>query len=576
MLFSLPAKPGSIEGGEIKTTMATDGDIDFTTYTREQLDSAVSRMNRERYPINAQNLVAEYQRRQLEEKKAAGLARDSGSMMPAPALGAAKSPEATYEVHFGKVWSGSRARNSFQLSRRGEIGFSGDTLIVRAFRSEMLFMGSRIELTFARADITDVSHLANYVSLHITRPNLDQQKLGFWTRDEEDAKKIVQALPSTVSMAGTVVKEYEAQLQRLERGDYVTKALVVVNILVFAAADLAGAGFFVPNAQVLASWGTNFGPLTMDGQWWRLVSSMFLHFGVFHLALNMWALYVGGRLAERLFGSQAYALLYFASGIAGSLSSLLWNPAVNSAGASGAIFGVYGAMLAFFLRKHSAIPPAIISQQRWSGITFIGFNLMNGFSNAGIDNAAHIGGLSVGFVMGLILARPLSLEARTRISAATFYTRGGLAALALLGLLFLALRFSPASDAVDQRFRRDLQVMSESETVARKSANDAFEQLRSHQITERELAERIENDVVPRWELIQKTVQRDRVADDSKMKPLWELLSDYSESRLAAFQLYASAARTGKKDDLKKAQAKIDQGDIDLKLISDLNQGRQK
>src|SRR5580698_9508919 len=290
----------------------------------------------------------------------------------------------------------------------------------------------------------------------------------------------------------------------------------------------------------------------------------------------MWALYVGGRLAERLFGSGAFALLYFAAGIGGSLSSLLWNPAVNSAGASGAIFGVYGAMLAFFLRKHSVIPAAIISQQRWSGITFIGFNLMNGFSHAGIDNAAHIGGLSVGFVMGLILARPLGLEARTRIGAATFYTRAGLAALALLGLLFLALRFSPASDAVDQRFRRDLQVMSESETVARKSANDAFEQLRSHQITERELAERIENDVVPRWELIQKTVQRDRVADDSKMKPLWELLSDYSESRLAAFQLYASAARTGKKDDLKKAQAKMDQGDIDLKLIGDLNQSSQK
>jgi rhomboid protease GluP len=290
----------------------------------------------------------------------------------------------------------------------------------------------------------------------------------------------------------------------------------------------------------------------------------------------MWALYVGGRLAERLFGSQAFALLYLAAGLAGSLGSLIWNPAVNSAGASGAIFGVYGAMLAFFLRKHSVIPPAIISEQRWSGISFIGFNLMNGFSHAGIDNAAHIGGLGVGFVMGLVLARPLGLEARTRISAATFYTRGGVAALAMIGLLFVALRFSPAANSADQRFRRDLRAMAESEAMAQKAANEALEQFRNHQISESEVAERIDNDVLPRWAWIQKTVQKDRVADDSKMKPLWELLSDYSESRLAAFELFASGARTGKKGDFEKAKAKIDQGDIDAKLMRDLNQGGQK
>jgi rhomboid protease GluP len=484
-------------------------------------------------------------------------------------------PDTAFKVQFSRFWNnGSRARNSFNLSRRGEIKFSGDTLIVNAFRREMLFMGARIELTFARASITDVSQLANFVSLNIVRPNQDLETLGFWTQDEGDAKRIVQALPSTVSTAGNALKEYQAQLKLLDRGDYVTKALVAANILVFGAAGLAGAGFFVPNAEVLQAWGTNIGPLTMDGQWWRLVTSMFLHFGVFHLALNMWALYVGGRLAERLFGSQAFALLYFASGLAGSLGSLIWNPAVNSAGASGAIFGVYGAMLAFFLRKHSALPASVISQQRWSGVAFIGFNLMNGFSHAGIDNAAHIGGLSVGFVMGLVLARPLGLQARTQISAASFYIRGGIAALAMIGLLSVALQFSPASNAADQRFRRDLRAMAESEKVAHQSAKEAFDRLQSHQITESEFAERLDNDVAPRWGLIQKTIQRDRVPDDSKLKPMWDLLNDYSESRLAAFQLYASGARTGKKTDITKAQAKIDQGDIDLNLIKDLNQRR--
>jgi rhomboid protease GluP len=537
--------------------MATDGDIDFTTYTREQLDSAITRIDRERYPINARKLIDEYQRRKVEET---GLAREL-----------AQSPHATHQVHFGNFWSGSKARNSFNLSRRGQIEISDEGVVVRAFRSEMLFMGTRIEFAVARAHIVDVSQLANFVSFSIVRPNQDPEILRFWTQDEQDAEKIVKALPGTVSAAGVALNEYQAQLKELNRGDYVTKALVAANILVFGAAGLAGAGFFVPNAQVLQAWGTNFGPLTTDGQWWRLITSLFLHFGVFHLALNMWALCVGGRLAERLFGSSAFALLYFAAGIGGSLSSLLWNSALNSAGASGAIFGVYGAMLAFFLRKHSAIPASVMSQQRWSGITFIGFNLMNGFSHAGIDNAAHVGGLSVGFVMGLILARPLGLEARTRISAATFYTKGSVAALGLIGLLFVALRFSPTGNAADQRFRRDLQAMAESDTIARQSAQKAFEQLKNHQITDSEFAQRLATDVVLRWAWIQSTLERDRVDDNSKLKELWALSSDFADSRLAAFQLYESGARTGKKADFEKARAKIDQGDIDIKLITDLN-----
>jgi rhomboid protease GluP len=480
--------------------------------------------------------------------------------------------DATYQVQFSKFGTGAQARNSFDLARRGEIAFAGDNLVIRGFQREMMFMGSKVEFAIARADITDVSQLANFVSLQIARPNQAVKTLQFWTRNEEDARRIAQNLPSTISAAGIAVKEYASDLAALDRGDLVTKALVAANILLFGAAGIAGAGFLVPNVAVLQSWGTNFGPLTTDGQWWRLVSSMFLHFGVFHLAFNMWALYVGGRLAERLFGASAFALIYFASGLGGSLSSLLWNPAVNSAGASGAIFGVYGAMLAFFVRGHAAIPPAVVRQQRLSGVVFIGFNLMNGLSHAGIDNADHVGGLSVGFVLGLVLARPLASEARAQISPVPFYMRGGVAAFVMIGVLFVALHLSAVGNAADQRLRRDLQTLSESEAIAHQTAQDAFTRWKNHEITGSEFATRLGNEVVPRWALIQNTIQKDRVGDDSKMKPLWELLNDYSESRLEAFQLYESGARTGKSADLKQAQAKINQGDIDLKLITDLNQ----
>ncbi len=140
----------------------------------------------------------------------------------------------------------------------------------------------------------------------------------------------------------------------------------------------------------------------------------------------------------------------------------------------------------------------------------------------------------------------------------------------------VALQFSPSGNAADQTFRRDLQSMVESEKVAHQSAKEAFEALQSHQITESEFAQRLAIYVVPRWALIQSTFERDRVDDNSKLKEQWALFSDYADSRLAAFQLYESGARTGKKADIEKAKAKIDQGDIDLKLIRDLKQGRQQ
>jgi rhomboid protease GluP len=278
---------------------------------------------------------------------------------------------------------------------------------------------------------------------------------------------------------------------------------------------------------------------------------------------------------ERLFGSPSFALLYFTSGIGGSLCSLIWNPAVNSAGASGAIFGVYGAMLAFFLRKNSSVPPSVVRQQRASGITFIAFNLMNGFSHAGIDNAAHVGGLAVGLAMGFVLARPLGTEARAKINAASFYVRGSAVALVIVAVLFVMVHLSPTNNVAEQAFRRDLVAMREPEEHARKAASDAINQLQNHQITPSEFADRIEADVLPQWTRIREGIARDQVPDDSKMKALWELMDDYSYSRLAAFRLFDSGARNGRTADFRQARLKLAQGENDLSRMRDLNYGKQ-
>ena len=131
----------------------------------------------------------------------------------------------------------------------------------------------------------------------------------------------------------------------------VVTAVVVANVLVFVAMLAAGAGLWHTANGVPLAWGANFGPATQDGQWWRLFTALFVHFGVVHLAMNMWALWDVGRLMERLHGPWRLALLYFGSGVLGNLLSLVvqGNQAV-SGGASGAVFSLYGALLVFLWR----------------------------------------------------------------------------------------------------------------------------------------------------------------------------------------------------------------------------------
>jgi rhomboid protease GluP len=284
-----------------------------------------------------------------------------------------------------------------------------------------------------------VSRSGRAVRFSTTGESEVQQWVEFVAEDEPTAQTIAELLPDTATEAHAravaEVKDFEDRLKSADGEMRVTPILVAANVAVFVAAALAGAGIFFPDADVMTRLGTNYGPLTTHGQWWRLLTSMFLHFGLLHLAFNMWALLVGGRLVERLYGSPAFLIIYVAAGVCGSLASLLWNPAVNSAGASGAIFGVYGAMLAFFLRKGTFIPATVMLEQRTSAVLVIVYNLYAGLRNPGIDNAAHIGGLLGGFALGLALARPLSVEQRAT-SQAVFCIRGLLVAAAIVGGLF--------------------------------------------------------------------------------------------------------------------------------------------
>lgn len=215
---------------------------------------------------------------------------------------------------------------------------------------------------------------------------------------------------------------------------WVTPCLIALNCLVFFAMLASGSGFWHAANGIPLDWGANFGPATQDGQWWRLGSALFLHFGALHLLMNMWALWDGGQLVERMFGPWRFAAIYFFSGIAGNLLSLVSHQGLAvSGGASGAIFGIYGALLLYLWRERQLLHVHEFRWLFWGATGFAGITIVLGFFIAGIDNAAHIGGFLAGLLSGGGLAQPL-LTGQDQPERQRWLA-GGIAALALLLLL---------------------------------------------------------------------------------------------------------------------------------------------
>ncbi|MEM9299191.1 MAG: rhomboid family intramembrane serine protease [Bacteroidota bacterium] len=180
---------------------------------------------------------------------------------------------------------------------------------------------------------------------------------------------------------------------------FVTSIILDINIVVFLAMIFSGIHIISPNGLELLEWGANRRSETSNGDWWRLISSIFLHGGIMHLFLNVYGLVLAAIFVEPIFGRTRYFILYFISGICGSLASIYWYENTISVGASGAIFGLYGSILGLLLTKEFEGGKKAIFLLVGP---YVGINLLFGLTG-GIDNAAHIGGLIAGAISGLIL-----------------------------------------------------------------------------------------------------------------------------------------------------------------------------
>jgi membrane associated rhomboid family serine protease len=188
------------------------------------------------------------------------------------------------------------------------------------------------------------------------------------------------------------------------RSNPFTMIFIGANLAMFAIEWLSGGmGLMSANRDVLQALGMKDNELILEqGEYWRLISCIFLHIGVIHLLLNNYALWIVGQEIERLYGSARFVLLYFGTGIVASVCSLYFSPA-DSAGASGAIFGLFGVLGTFGFKYQKEVPKAIGKSIRGRVLPLIAINLFIGYQSGIVDNYAHVGGLLAGVILALVV-----------------------------------------------------------------------------------------------------------------------------------------------------------------------------
>lgn len=179
---------------------------------------------------------------------------------------------------------------------------------------------------------------------------------------------------------------------------------MVINIIIFLLPLLAGVDILNMSSQYLYSIGGVYGPsVVLGGEIWRLISGMFLHGGIEHLLMNMLSLFIVGRSVEMLFSQTSYLIIYFISGFVGSLASIYFHIDSVGVGASGAIFGLFGALTGFVLVHRKRMQEQFMEFMKSFGLLLL-LNLGIGLAFPTVDLSAHIGGLIAGIIGGIFVA----------------------------------------------------------------------------------------------------------------------------------------------------------------------------
>lgn len=339
-----------------------------------------------------------------------------------------------------------------------------------------------------------------------------------------------------------------------------TWAIIAANVLVFVAMVAWGVHFMSPTSQNLIDWGANYGPKISAGQWWRLFAAMFLHVGVLHIAMNMWGLWNIGAFIERALGTTTFLVIYLLSGWTGSVVSVLMKPMTVSAGASGAIFGVFGVMLAFVLRPRRSVPVAALRALRSSTFFFLAINLWLGLKTPGIDLAAHMGGLVCGFLLGAVLGHELTPEARRAAHRRTLVA-GAVTAMALAVATMALKGRVPDVHAQLDRFQT-----VEGEVVEK--YNEASQKAVKGEISDDEFAGLIERDILVPWRALHVDPATLRNVP-RELRQLVRDIEEYRKAREQGWELMVRGLRTKDPDTIERGSDKLTEAD---RMVEKMNE----
>lgn len=292
--------------------------------------------------------------------------------------------------------------------KKKTLSFSVNTLnILLNVSDDVEFNG--ITKNIASIKVHDVKEIANYKDIVDIFPNIKNKLI----KDKEGIDLIVNV---TNDINAKTAKENEVFTKIFKtKKIIVTPALITICIILFLAMYIWGNGS--ENILTLLLFGANSRALVLNGQIWRLATSIFLHIGIAHLIVNMYSLFIIGRQLEGLLGKAKYLIVFLGSGILGSLLSIVINDGV-SAGASGAIFGLLGSLLYFGYNYRLYLGTVLKTQI----IPIIIINLFISFMFPGIDAYAHIGGLIGGYLITCILGVPGKNRKSDRINGSIVLT----------------------------------------------------------------------------------------------------------------------------------------------------------
>ncbi|MEJ8855943.1 rhomboid family intramembrane serine protease [Variovorax robiniae] len=366
--------------------------------------------------------------------------------------------------------------------------------------------------------------------------------------------------------------QFDARLKAMTPMPWALYLMVALNVGVWVANVLTGMSPVAPLSEDLFRWGANSAwAVTQDGQFWRLLSAAFLHGGVMHLALNMLGLWSAGLVLNRLYGNRQFLLIYLGSAMAGNALSLHFSAQQSvSVGASGAVFGVLGALIVAVLQHGHRLPAGTRKSLLSTQAIFVVYSLVQGFARAGVDNAAHVGGLIAGSVLAWLLVERLDDEA----TAAKRLRHGILAAcLWVTGMGWLVA--TTAQPAVDHGRGFQVQANLQKNVGALQQANLALQKdakaNQGGQMSDALMIAALRDRHIPAIRTV-----RDALASLSlpASDPRFALLSDFQQLSALMVEVMELEVRKGEGDATPELAARIRTRSEEMKKVSERMKAR--